>query len=498
MRYRVDRSVRRSGPDGRALLGGAPLRLFRLTAAGANFFDRVVTARSLSPAPAEQALIDRWVGAGVLHPEPDPGSGPITARDVTVVVPVRDRPEGLARLLGSIAAARDRPAAVIVVDDGSTDPQAVAEICEQADPADLAVELLRRETSGGPATARDEGAARAHSPVIVFLDSDCVVDPDWSGALLAHLADPSVAAVAPRVRAAPAGGVGTAGASGASGGVGTAGAAEEQLRASALLRYDMARSPLDMGVEPGRVAPGSRIAYVPGAALAIRTTAFERLAGFDETLRVGEDVDLIWRAVENGLGIRYEPRSVVQHEVRAGLRSWVRQRFDYGTSAAALEERHPGTVAPVVVSGWSLKVWGLIAAGHPFGGAATAVATTARLRRVLPDVSTRDVLRLGLGGHLGAGGQLSRAVVRVWWPIAVPLALVSSRARRILVVSVGWTVVEAWRSRAERAPDAALDPFRFAALTLLDDVSYGAGAWAGCRHRGSWRAVLPRISSGTT
>jgi len=76
----------------------------------------------------------------------------------------------------------------------------------------------------------------------------------------------------------------------------------------------------------------------------------------------------------------------------------------------------------------------------------------------------------------------------------VPLALVSSRSRRILVVGVGWTVVDAWRLRTERSPRAALDPVRFAALTLLDDASYGAGVWAGCRRRGSWRALLPRLA----
>jgi len=242
------------------------------------------------------------------------------------------------------------------------------------------VELFRREVSGGPAAARDIGVALAHTAVVVFLDSDCTVDPDWSATLLAHFADPEVAVVAPRVRAS------------------AAGDTNSPAVDSVLLRYDRARSPLDMGADPGRVAPGSRISYVPSAALAVRVAAFERLDGFDETLQVGEDVDLVWRAVEAGLGVRYEPRSGVRHEVRDGLRRWLRQRFDYGTSAAALDARHPGQVAPVVMSGWSLTVWGLVAAGHPFDGAATAVATTAQLRRVLPDVSAPDVVRLGLGG----------------------------------------------------------------------------------------------------
>ena len=47
----------------------------------------------------------------------------------------------------------------------------------------------------------------------------------------------------------------------------------------------------------------------------MRRAALEQLGGFAEDLRFGEDVDLVWRLVEAGHRVRYDPRSV-HYEVR--------------------------------------------------------------------------------------------------------------------------------------------------------------------------------------
>ena len=59
--------------------------------------------------------------------------------------------------------------------------------------------MLRREVGGSPAAARNIGLAAIHTELIAFLDSDCVPPPGWIEALGAHLADPQVSAVAPRI-----------------------------------------------------------------------------------------------------------------------------------------------------------------------------------------------------------------------------------------------------------------------------------------------------------
>ena len=99
--------------------------------------------------------------------------------------------------------------------------------------------------NGGPAAARNTGLAGVTSELVAFCDSDCVPEAGWIERLAAHLADPAVAVAAPRIRPVPGG-------------------------RSWADRYSAAGSSLDMGGQEGRVAPGTRLSYVPTAALLAR------------------------------------------------------------------------------------------------------------------------------------------------------------------------------------------------------------------------------------
>ncbi len=449
------------------LLGGAPLKFMRLSPAGFDLVERIVNGPSLgagesveSLSRAELELMGRLVDNGMLHPLPgrDEPSAP-SPGDVTVVIPVKGHRGRLVTLLDSLAHHSPDIAGVVVVDDGSTEPIDV-------EPGDFGpqnwphgVTVIRRPVSGGPGVARNSGVEYVTTPVVMFLDSDCVVTGGWLWPLLGHLADNAVSGVASRVIAAP--------------------WFHYNRR---LARYDSSHSPLDLGPEPARVLPLTRVAYVPTAALMLRVETFRDVGGFDLELRLGEDVDLVWRLAETGARLRYDPRSVVEHAVRPDLSSWMRQRFDYGTSAASLAARHDGNVAPVVMSRWSAVLWLAILNGHGWLAALLAAGTTAALPRKLKGCSARDAARYVLGGHIGAGGQLARAGVRVWWPILLTAALVSRRARVLLVGSVAWAVID-------KHPRSPVD----ASLALLDDVSYGTGVWVGCWRRRSVLALLPRI-----
>ncbi|HET6795420.1 MAG TPA: mycofactocin biosynthesis glycosyltransferase MftF, partial [Acidimicrobiales bacterium] len=313
----------RSVDGGRVLIGGAPLRIMRLSAAGA----RVVEGwRTPGPVPASDTahrLARRLVGAGMAHPVPDRTTPP---PPVTVVVPVRDDAEGLGRLLASL----DPVLPVIVVDDGSADAGEVASVARRSH-----ARLLRHDAPRGPAAARNLGWRAADTPLVAFVDADVDVgtgapagagSSGWLEALAAHFADPCVAAVAPRVETDP-------------------GDAPVWLAA-----YEMGASPLDMGPSPSEVRPGARVPYLPAAAIVVRRSALFAVGGFDESLRLGEDVDLVWRLAATGWSVRYEPSSAVAHRVRGDLGSWMGQRFGYGTSAAALDRRHRRAAPPLRVS----------------------------------------------------------------------------------------------------------------------------------------------------
>ncbi len=484
----LDSGVRRID-GGTVLVGGAPLRLLRLTAAGARLVDRFEAGEPVPRGGAARRLARRLLDAGIAHPRLDAVSPTYGPADVAVVIPVRDRPDGLARTLSGLSdlsdltglteAARE-PAdgrgatdgsvpgvdrgigEIVVVDDGSVDPQAVATVAGRA-----GARVVRHERSRGPGAARNTGWRAVSAPVVAFVDADVEPATGWLAPLLAHLADGAVAAAAPRV--APLVPPGTP---------------------AWLAAYERARSPLDLGPHEATVRPGSRVPYVPTATLVVRRDALASAGGFDEAMTHGEDVDLVWRLAAAGSTVRYEPKAVVAHPVRAGLGPWLRQRHDYGASAAPLAARHAGAVAPLTVSGWSAAAWGLVAAGAPTAGLALAAGTTAALVPRLRSLRHpwREAGRLAGLGNLYVGRQVADALRRAWFPLAVPLAL-RRRSRPALVAVL---VVPALVEWAERRP--GLDPFRWAILRLADDLAYGVGLWRGSLRARSAAALRPAFS----
>src|SRR2546423_10772300 len=106
------------------------------------------------------------------------------AAAVSVVVATHDRPAALAACLASLARLEPPPGGfeVVVVDDGGAAPVdgVLAGVDDRLD-----VRLARRERSGGPAIARNDGARHARGRVLAFTDDDCRVDPGWLRALVA-------------------------------------------------------------------------------------------------------------------------------------------------------------------------------------------------------------------------------------------------------------------------------------------------------------------------
>ncbi|MCK6502975.1 glycosyltransferase [Myxococcota bacterium] len=122
---------------------------------------------------------------------------------VSAVVPVRlrgphDR-EDLRACLQALAASEPPLEEIIVVDDGST--PAVGPTSDLLDRRGL---RLLRTTPGGPAAARNAGAAVAGGQLIAFVDADVRVPPDAVTRLVSHLlARPDAVAAWATVSARP-------------------------------------------------------------------------------------------------------------------------------------------------------------------------------------------------------------------------------------------------------------------------------------------------------
>jgi mycofactocin system glycosyltransferase len=484
---------------GDVLFGGSPARVLRLSPAGVRALAELRDGPVASAAAATLArkLTDTGM-ANPRPPRPEPGARPVagstgpmfpaadvtaagaghsgpsrpetaarpvagstgpglTGADVTVVVPVRDRARELDRCLAAVGTRYP----VVVVDDESVDPAAVAAVC-----AARAARLIRRAVNGGPGPARNSALAEVSTPLVAFVDSDCVPSPGWIDGLAGHFADPLVAAVAPRIAA--------------------------QVTDPKL---DIG-SPLDLGDRPARVLPMTRVAYVPTAALLVRRAALGD--GFDEALRYGEDVDLIWRLVEAGWRIRYEPAVQVAHGEPATRQELLRRRARYGKSAAPLMRRHPGAVAPLVLQPWpTITMAALLARRPAVAGAAFALSTGLLARRLRAnDLPAEHLARpmangvwqtwLGTGRWCGqfAGPALLLALAR---PGGATARTRWGRRAAVASLLVGPPL-------AQWARDRRGDPLRFTAETLADQAAYGAGVWAGCARERLLTPVLPVIS----
>jgi mycofactocin system glycosyltransferase len=442
------------------ITGGYPIRVLRLSPAGARHVAGWWTGTPVPGNAKARALARRLLDTGIAHPLPE--EGPAEKLQVTVVVPVRDRHAELARCLAGLTGGLP----VIVVDDGSRDPAAIRSVAAAA-----GASVVRRPVNGGPAAARNTGLAATQTPLVAFLDSDCVPGAGWLDALLPHFADPAVGAVAPRI-------------------------APHEAGHTWLARYEGASSTLDMGRRPSIVRPGSRVPYVPGAALIVRRRAAG--TGFAEDMQVGEDVDFVWRLAASGWRVRYEPAASMGHQHRVRLREWLSRRKDYGTSAATLEQRHPGAVRPLYASAWTAAAWLAAAFGHPEAGAVVTGTGTALLARRLARVTGegwpvpagsaawRLAVAQAAGGTLAAARPLGSAISRTWWPAAVPAAIAVRRLRLPLAVLVLAPPLLDWLDR--RPP---LDPARYAVARLLDDAGYSVGVWQGCVERRTVRPLLP-------
>jgi glycosyltransferase involved in cell wall biosynthesis len=292
---------------------------------------------------------------------------------VSVVIPTRDRPTGLSRLLAALAR-QSLPAdrfEVIVVDDGSTPP-----VREMAYGPGL--RILRNESSRGPGAARNCGWRAATTPLVAFVDDDCVPVEGWLEAFVSAARTAGADAILQgQVQPAP--------------------DRQNHLR------------PLSHTIEvsgPSRLFVSANIAY-PRALL-------EQLNGFDERFRrAGEDAELGARALKAEARAEYVPGALVHHEVRdMSLAGHLRHTAKW-TDAVGAVAMHP-------------ELRELLAARlfwkptHPWlmGATAALLARRPRLAAVLALPYLRHYWRLYAGHRDELAWALPQHVVIDTWEVA--------------------------------------------------------------------------------
>ncbi len=245
-----------------------------------------------------------------------PGSGIREAAaegrpQVTVIIPVRNGAATIRATLDSLHASRALLAEIIVVDDGSTDRTAREVEGFIADGGNC--RLLRQPEGRGAAAARNLGTAEAGSELLLFTDSDVVLEPDTLPRLVHTL-----------------GGAGPAAAVGVY--------RERNLAGGWLSHFTTCFSAFTY-LEAGDGSPtnfGSQCALV-------RRSALEAVGGFDQTLggATVEDLGLGYRLRAAGRATLLASAARMSHNSRFGLRKFWRNYYVKSRVFALIRSRTP-------------------------------------------------------------------------------------------------------------------------------------------------------------
>jgi mycofactocin system glycosyltransferase len=433
--------------DGLGVLAGSPLSFFRVSPAGARVLDAI---ENRTPLPEQhEQLTDRLIRAGAIHPVPS--HLPLTS-DITVVIPAFITDESqVAQLQGLVDSLTGL--GVVVVDD-----------CSPIEVVITGATIVRHRSNLGPGAARNTGLERVTTPFVAFVDDDTEVTIDHIVQLTAYLEDSPTVMVAPRVLT--------------------------RNTNTAISEYESHHSPLDLGTKPAIVRPLSRVSYVPAAVFVARTEIMHEIGGFLPTMRLGEDVDLVWRLAKTDGIIRYVPHIECAHLPRPSVRAVLRQRFGYGSSAAHLDALHPYTASPLRTHALFFTVAVLVLSGYLLFAALILPVVLLYFMFILHNtsLSLRQRVRVIFVGLFAAIRLTASAVMRAWWPIFFLLGAYFIRPGFTLVVSAFAPVMI---GLARHTPS---HPLRYSMLRVLDPIAYGAGVWAGAFRRRSLRCLLPVIT----
>jgi hypothetical protein len=182
------------------------------------------------------------------------------------------------------------------------------------------------------------------------------------------------------------------------------------------------------------------------------------------------------------------------------MREWFWRKAFYGEAAAPLAVRHPGKTAPLVISGWMLVAWILMAMGSGIGYLASVIVATITGRRIAKSLSSvetepKEVAVVAAHGLWSAALQLAAAICKHYWPIALIAATLSKRCRNVVLVAAVVDGVVDWITRNGNADDDTKRVGLFAYLVLkrLDDIAYGTGLWTGVVRERHVGALKPQI-----
>lgn len=234
--------------------------------------------------------------------------------DISIIIPVYNRPEEVAALLYSLTKQTDSAFEVVVVEDGSDiDCKEIATIYRQQ--LDL---VYYCKGNSGPGISRNFGARKAKGNYFIFFDSDCEIPPGYIDTVRKKLTENYTDAF---------GGPDRADASFTS--------------AQKAINYAMTSFLTTGGI---RGQQKSMEKFHPRSFnMGISKAAFDKTGGFSP-MRFGEDIDLSIRIFEAGLSVQLIEAAYVYHKRRTDFRKFFKQVYNSGIARINLYKLHPDSL----------------------------------------------------------------------------------------------------------------------------------------------------------
>ena len=234
----------------------------------------------------------------------------------SIIVPVYNRPEEVAALLESLAAQTDRGFECIIVEDGST-VRCERECTRWEKQAQVKYYYKSNE---GRSIARNHGMGRADGDYFVFVDSDCILPPDYIASLRRCLKEN------------PADCFG-----------GPDAAHESFTPLQKAINFAMTSFLTTGGIRGGKVQLEK---FVPRTFnMGFSKEVYGRVGGFREMF--SEDIDMSTRIRQAGFAPVLFRDVKVYHKRRVSLRKFWRQVHVFGMSRITLQLLYPGSMKAV-------------------------------------------------------------------------------------------------------------------------------------------------------
>ena len=232
---------------------------------------------------------------------------------LSLIIPVYNREEEMRELLESLLLQVNNDFEVVVVDDGSSAPlESMVDM--YSDKLDIKYYF---KPNSGPGLSRNYGSERSSGEYLIYLDSDCVIPPQYTQVLHDYLTKTEVDTFG-----------------------GPDAASDTFSDFQKAVSYSMTSFFTTGGIRGGKKKIDK---FFPRSFnMGYRRETYNKIGGFS-SMRVGEDMELSYRLIENNCSSILIPEAYVYHKRRSTSKSFFVQVFHFGMTRINLYKRYPKT-----------------------------------------------------------------------------------------------------------------------------------------------------------